>query len=753
MFYSQFGEDAILSNYFNNDYKGVCVEVGAYDGISGSNTYHFEQKNWQTLCIEPIPEAFNKCKLIRKNSINCCVSDYEKNDIEFNIIRLHGNNTSAISSLKVDERLIESHKNIIDHIEKINVNVKTLNTIFKETNFPKNIDFISIDTENTELDVLKGLDFNEYNIKFLIIENNFDEPYIEDYLKQNNFKKFLRNAVNDIYVNNNYIKMRIFNQFEIVNANYYINEDNNNGNVTDIIKILFKKFELSNFNINENVKVDDSIFKDSYYGQLKNLYITIEDKITNEKHKFVCFQNELLYFNKIYDFLNSIKSNKNYIETSFGEIVDKYSILELKIKYITDPNKILDIKNEIEILKPFTNKKNKYFYKLLLHINELIWLDTEIIKNLSLNREDNHALLLFAETSNRIFENNQKRFRLKKYFNELNNSNIKEHKSYKNDICYIEIDEKEEIYNKIPEINSICISHDTIHIDNKYEHIINKIFKNTNIYFVETNEIISTKSISLKKTFLIDKMLKEIYDFEPIKYISGGLFGDFFNQLSVVSEKFYQSGRKGILYISNKGDTFKNKLENTYNDTYQAISKEKYIKEYKIFNNENFDLDLTSWRINLDYNKNWKEIYSNNYQINWAENKWLNSDSSPHWENKIIINTSYYLHYSNITIQKLKNIINENNEDCVFISYDEKSYQHFVNITNCKITHYEPFNFNELLIILNSCKFFYGGFSGISVIANALHKPHILLGSTADYGRYMLNNIKTIIPHVLDIYV
>ena len=120
---------------------------------------------------------------------------------------------------------------------------------------------------------------------------------------------------------------------------------------------------------------------------MKNLYITIEDKITDEKHIFSCLQNELLYFNKIYDFLNSVKSNKNYnIETSFGEIIDKYSILELKIKYITDPNKILDIKNEIEILKPFTNNKNKYFYKLLLHINELIWLDTEIIKFLTCNQ-------------------------------------------------------------------------------------------------------------------------------------------------------------------------------------------------------------------------------------------------------------------------------------------------------------------------------------------------------------------------------
>ena len=495
---------------------------------------------------------------------------------------------------------------------------------------------------------------------------------------------------------------------------------------------------------------------------MKNLYITIEDKITDEKHIFSCLQNELLYFNKIYDFLNSVKSNKNYnIETSFGEIIDKYSILELKIKYITDPNKILDIKNEIEILKPFTNKKNKYFYKLLLHINELIWLDTEIIKNLSLNREDNHALLLFAETSNRIFENNQKRFRLKKYFNELNNSNIKEHKSYKNDICYIEIDEKEEIYNKIPEINYICISNDIIHIDNKYKHIINKIFKNTNIYFVETNEIISTKSISLKKTFLIDKMLKEIYDFEPIKYISGGLFGDFFNQLSVVSEKFYQSGRKGILYISNKREPlFRNTLEFTYNDTYQAISNEKYIKEYKIFNNENFDIDLSCWRDTLDIAKNWKEVYSNTYQINWAENKWLNPESSsPKWENKIIINTMNYLVLSVKTIEKLKNIINENNEDFVFISYDKISYQQFVNITNCKITHYEPFDFNELLIILNSCKFFYGGFSAISAIANALHKPHILFGSDDHdynnllYTRYMLNNLKKIIPHILDIYV
>lgn len=204
MFYSQFGEDKILSNYFDRNYKGVCVEVGAYDGISGSNTYHFEQKGWKCLCIEPIPESFIKCKSIRNHTINCCVSDYEKDSIEFTVVRLNDNNTSAISSLNIDTRLIESHYSLITNIEKINVNVKTLNTILREINFPKDIDFISIDTENTELDVLKGIDFNVYNIKLLIIENNFNEPMIEEYLMKKNFKKILRNVVNDFYLNKNY---------------------------------------------------------------------------------------------------------------------------------------------------------------------------------------------------------------------------------------------------------------------------------------------------------------------------------------------------------------------------------------------------------------------------------------------------------------------------------------------------------------------------------------------------------------------
>ena len=128
------------------------------------------------------------------------LSDADKEDKEFTIFHLVNDNTSAISSLQPDERLIESHKHLIENVSKCNVKVRSLTSLLDEINFPKNIDFISIDTENTELDVLKGLNLNKYNVKLLVIENNFNEPFLEDYLKSFNYRKINRIAVNDFYL-------------------------------------------------------------------------------------------------------------------------------------------------------------------------------------------------------------------------------------------------------------------------------------------------------------------------------------------------------------------------------------------------------------------------------------------------------------------------------------------------------------------------------------------------------------------------
>jgi len=199
MFYGQHQEDVYIKKLLSQVKNGVCIEVGAYNGISLSNTLHFENLGWRALCIEPILSAFNDCKKIRRECYQCCISSKDSEDKEFTIFNLN-NNLCAISSLEPDKRLIETHKHLITNTSKCMVKVRSLNSLLEELNFPKNIDFISIDTENTELDVLLGIDLEIYNVTLFVIENNYNEPFCQDYLLKYGYKKINRIAVNDFYM-------------------------------------------------------------------------------------------------------------------------------------------------------------------------------------------------------------------------------------------------------------------------------------------------------------------------------------------------------------------------------------------------------------------------------------------------------------------------------------------------------------------------------------------------------------------------
>jgi len=197
-YHGQHGEDIFIETIFPLHTNGVCIEVGAYNGVSMSNTFYFEKLGWRALCIEPIQSAFESCKAIRRECYQCCISDKDSIDKEFTIFNLNGN-VSAISSLMPDQRLIDSHSHLITAITTSPVKVRSLNSLLDELNFPKVIDFISIDTENTELDVLKGIDLNVYNVKLFVIENNYNEPFCENYLAAYGYEKINRIAVNDFF--------------------------------------------------------------------------------------------------------------------------------------------------------------------------------------------------------------------------------------------------------------------------------------------------------------------------------------------------------------------------------------------------------------------------------------------------------------------------------------------------------------------------------------------------------------------------
>ena len=200
-YYGQFSTDVLIELYFCNKNMGVCVEVGAANGTRGSNTLYFEKLGWRALCIEPNPGYFEMIKKTRKEAIQCaCGSDNQQN-VPFTVFDIGKKNImSSVSGLMPDQRLVEQHHHIINETRQINVEVKTLNTVLTEHNVENNIDFISIDTEGTELDVLKGLDLAYWDIPLLVVENNFNDPEIEAYMKDFGYQKDARWKINDFYL-------------------------------------------------------------------------------------------------------------------------------------------------------------------------------------------------------------------------------------------------------------------------------------------------------------------------------------------------------------------------------------------------------------------------------------------------------------------------------------------------------------------------------------------------------------------------
>tara|TARA_Y100000296_G_scaffold86562_1_gene126738 strand:+ start:1363 stop:1758 length:396 start_codon:yes stop_codon:yes gene_type:complete len=125
------------------------------------------------------------------------------------------------------------------------------------------------------------------------------------------------------------------------------------------------------------------------------------------------------------------------IPISFGELIDKITILELKSDYIKDENKSKYIKYELQLLRKFYHDynsgdlplKNQIYdlkYKLY-HINSDIWKLEDNIRNKEKLREFDEEFISYARN---IYKVNDKRADLKRQLNELVNSEIKEEKSY-----------------------------------------------------------------------------------------------------------------------------------------------------------------------------------------------------------------------------------------------------------------------------------------------------------------------------------
>jgi FkbM family methyltransferase len=203
-FFSQAGQDKFVNDsYFRSMNNGFFVEIGAYNGIDGSNCYFFEKfLNWSGIAIEPSPTQFlalqknRKCKCVNK----AVAKKSEK--IEFIDVVKGYTQMSGINNSSYQKTLEIIKKDLRTVLDKKIIEAATFSEIV-EYNYL--IDYLSIDVEGGEMDILESIDFDLYKIKVLSIENNYpNEINYEKYLSEKGFCYIDNIGVDEIYFNKKY---------------------------------------------------------------------------------------------------------------------------------------------------------------------------------------------------------------------------------------------------------------------------------------------------------------------------------------------------------------------------------------------------------------------------------------------------------------------------------------------------------------------------------------------------------------------
>jgi FkbM family methyltransferase len=168
---SQLGQDIWVLEKTNYKRGGFFVEFGATDGVLLSNTWLLEKEfGWEGVCIEPNPKFYAQLQANRNCKIsNQCISGESGKIIEFVFADAFG---SDIRYAKDD-----AHSDIRDAY-LVEGKVATLTTIslhdfLIQSGVPREIDFISIDTEGSEYEILSSFPFEKWDIKLLTVEHNY----------------------------------------------------------------------------------------------------------------------------------------------------------------------------------------------------------------------------------------------------------------------------------------------------------------------------------------------------------------------------------------------------------------------------------------------------------------------------------------------------------------------------------------------------------------------------------------------------
>jgi len=203
---SQFGEDKKIIKLFKGRKKGIYLDIGCFHPIRQNNTYLLHRDGWKGINIDLNPLTIELFKIARPNDLNICaaISGTKTSKTLF-----FDHELSSLNTINRNHTLFLKKAFGKSNLKKKKIFTRTLNSILTKNEISK-IDFMNIDIEGNEFDVLKTLNFKKIDIKVICIEIvNYDfyskkikinKKKIFQILKRNNYRLKFKTFVNYVFI-------------------------------------------------------------------------------------------------------------------------------------------------------------------------------------------------------------------------------------------------------------------------------------------------------------------------------------------------------------------------------------------------------------------------------------------------------------------------------------------------------------------------------------------------------------------------
>ena len=184
-------EPALTAEFFKSDPPGFFVDVGAHDPVAYSQSYDLEQRGWAGILVEPLPNMAKRLHGQRKAQVYevaCSSPNDEGKLLTFHVADLY----STLQTKSVAVGAVRTGQ--------IKVQGATLDSLLRKANAPTPIDYVSIDVEGHEIQVLEGLDLKHWRPRLLAIEDLAMNFVLHRYLKARGYTWFRRAGLNGWFV-------------------------------------------------------------------------------------------------------------------------------------------------------------------------------------------------------------------------------------------------------------------------------------------------------------------------------------------------------------------------------------------------------------------------------------------------------------------------------------------------------------------------------------------------------------------------